>query len=347
MSSREKSKNPDKVVAAREIAEALGVSVSTVSRAFSRDSKVASETRDMILEYAKTVGYQPNPMARSLITNRSGIVSIFISDIFNPFFPEALTALTDTLQQSGWNVMLMHVPSGKTPDDILPQAMAYKPEFIILMTATVAFQAAMATAKLGSHLIFFNRYVPNTEAFSVVCDNAKGGWEVADFLIRTGHRRMAYIAGTPDATTSIDRGRGFVERCRESGLDVLIDEGSRVFSYEDGYTAVQRVIKKAPDRDGIFCGNDIIAMGVIDALQHELGRRVPDDISVVGFDDVSMASWPSHGLTTYHYPVGRVVEATVGLIKEIEENPGLRPMSKVVPGWLVIRNTHRDRRRCA
>jgi DNA-binding LacI/PurR family transcriptional regulator len=343
MDTSGKPRPPSRTIA-RHLAEELGVSISTISRAFSPDSNVAPETRDRVLAHAKALGYQPNPFARSLITQRTRIVSIFISDIFNPFFPEVLATLTEALQQRGLTVMLFHVPAGKTPDEVLPQALRYQPEYVIVMTATVSFQKAMATAEAGAHLIFFNRYVPGTATFSVTCDNERGGREVAAFLVATGHRRMAYIAGTPGATTSIDRGRGFVEGCEREGLAVVTDNRAQVFSYEDGHAAAIRLLRADPYLDAIFCANDLVAFGAIDALRHELDLDVPRDISVVGFDDVAMAAWPSHALTTYRHPMQRMASATVDLIKEIDDDPTMPPVARLIPGELVLRRTHRDRR---
>jgi DNA-binding LacI/PurR family transcriptional regulator len=343
MDRPQRPKAPGKI-AARHLAQELGVSISTVSRAFSPDSNVAPQTRDRILARAKAIGYQPNPFARSLITQRTRIVSIFISDIFNPFFPEVLTMLTEALQKHGLSVMLFHVPSGRTPDEVLPQALLYQPEYVIVMTATVSFQNAMAVSAPGPRLIFFNRYVPNSNTFSVTCDNALGGRAVAEFLVRTGHRRMAYIAGTPGATTSIDRGRGFVEGCAAAGRDVLQDTFARVFSYEDGRAGANRLMRANPDLDALFCANDLVALGAIDALRHDLGLRVPHDVSVIGFDDVAMAGWPSHALTTYRHPRRRMVAATVELIKQIDNNAAMAPIDIRIAGELIVRSTHRDRR---
>lgn len=340
MANRTRPEPQNKAVSARDLADELGVSISTVSRAFSQGSRVAPDTRARILERARAMGYQPDPFARTLITRRTRIVSIFISDIYNPFFPEALMTLTEALQQQGLSVLLFHVPDSKTPDEVLPQALLYKPEYVIIMTATVSFQNAMVTAETGAHLIFFNRYVPGSQTFSVTCDNEQGGREVADFLLRTGHRNMAYIAGTPDATTSIDRGRGFTTRCAEAGLTVVQDNMARVFSYEDGYAAARRLMRAVPDLDAIFCANDIVAIGAINGLRHDLGLDVPGDISVVGFDDVAMAAWPSHALTTYRHPMRRMAAATVELIREIDDNPHLPPVARRIRGELIERQTH-------
>lgn len=236
-------------------------------------------------------------------------------------------------------------PLGKTTDEILPQALACQPEYIIVMTATVAFQAAMANGEVDTLLIFFNRHVPAGKTSSVTCDNAKGGWDIADFLLQTGHRKMAYIAGTPDASTSIDRGSGFAKRCAVDGLTVAEVKDAKVFSYHDGYAEAHRLLSRTPDLDAIFCANDLVALGAIDALRYDLGLGVPDDISVVGFDDVSMASWPSHVLTTYRHPVQRMVTAMVNLNKQVDADPDCEAIAKFIPGELVIRKTHKERRR--
>ena len=331
------------MLSARQIADDLGVSVSTVTRAFNPGANVAPRTRERILTHAKSLGYSPNVFASTLNTQRTRIATIFISDFYNPFFAEALVTLTEELQNAGLSVMLYHIAPGRTAEETLPEALRYRPEFIVVMTATVTFQRAIASAGAGPHLIFFNRYVPDTKTFSVTCDNRLGGRELADFLLNTGHKRMAYVCGTPQATTSIDRGRGFSERCAAAGLKVLEDNGADSFSYENGRAAARRLMAREPAIDAIFCANDLMAIGLIDGLTFDLGIKVPEQISVVGFDDVAMADWPSHSLTTYRHPTRRMAQATVELIKEVDVNPSLTPVAVRVPGQLVPRHTHIDR----
>lgn len=331
------------ILSARQIADDLGVSVSTVTRAFNPGANVAPRTRERILAHAKSLGYSPNVFASTLNTQRTRIATIFISDFYNPFFAEALVTLTEELQNAGLSVMLYHIAPGRTAEETLPEALRYRPEFIVVMTATVTFQRAIASAGAGPHLIFFNRYVPDTKTFSVTCDNRLGGRELADFLLSTGHKRLAYVYGTPQATTSIDRGRGFSERCAAAGLKVLEDHGADSFSYENGRAAARRLMAREPGIDAIFCANDLMAIGLIDGLTFDLGIKVPEQISVVGFDDVAMADWPSHSLTTYRHPTRRMAQATVELIKEVDVNPSLTPVAVRVPGQLVPRNTHIDR----
>lgn len=252
--------------------------------------------------------------------------------------------LTDALQSYGLTAMLFHVPSDKSPEEILPQALLYRPEYLIVMTATVSFQSAIAEIDTNSHLIFFNRYIPGSNTFSVTCDNYKGGRELAELLIKTGHRKMAYIAGTPDATTSIDRGVGFIDQCAEFGISVISNNDAKHFSYAEGYRGAEKLLSQHNDLDAIYCANDIMAIGAINAISYEIGLRVPQDISVVGFDDVEMASWPAHSLTTYRHPTRRMVYATMELIRDLDENPNITPIAKRIPGHLVLRNTHTNRK---
>ena len=141
------------MLSARQIADDLGVSVSTVTRAFNAGANVAPRTRERILAHAKSLGYSPNVFASTLNTQRTRIATIFISDFYNPFFAEALVTLTEELQNAGLSVMLYHIAPGRTAEETLPEALRYRPEFIVVMTATVTFQRAIASAGAGPHHI--------------------------------------------------------------------------------------------------------------------------------------------------------------------------------------------------
>src|SRR6185312_12516448 len=154
-------------------------------------------------------------------------------------------------------------------------------------------EAAQECRKAGTPVIFFNRLSADGHSFGVSCDNILGGRRIADYLIDSGHRNLAYIAALPDASTNVTRQKGFRERAVERGLAAppVIEAGQ--FSYHAGYEAAQKLRKLERMPDGVFCANDILAIGFLDGVRRELGLRVPDDISIVGFDDIEMAHWPS------------------------------------------------------
>lgn len=332
---------PGKRINAKRLAEDLEVSVSTISRAFSKDAVIAPKTRSKILSYANQLGYRPNPFAQSLITRKSRIVSIIVSHLENPFYPEALRGLGEALREAGWHVMLFTVPSGETPDDILPLAISYQPEFVIVMAVTISSRTQEEAKRAGTKLIYFNRRDPASSTYFVVCDNAHGGGMIADHFIDTGCRRLAYVAGFQNASTTLDRWRGFHERCAERGIFGVRREEGYSFSYEAGYRAAIALMKRAERPEAIFCASDIIALGAIEALRAEFGLRVPEDVSVAGFDNIEMAAWPSHALTTYYQPLDKMIEATVKLIQEIGNGAEIETVASQIKGDIIIRKSTR------
>lgn len=330
-------------VTVKDLAKDLGMSVATVSRAFYRDAVIAPETRDIVLKRATEIGYRPNPFAQSLITKRTGIVGVVVSDITNPFYPEVLTRLTERLQAIDMNVMLIAASPSRSIDDALGLLLSYQPDIAIVLAATLSSAAAAACRDAGTPVIFFNRRAAEASAFSVTCDNVLGGATVADHLIDRGHTRLAFVAGRADTSTNVDRWTGFRDRVVERGLPEPLDVEAGSFSYEHGFAAAGRLSRAGGWPDGVFCANDIVAIGVMDALQREHGLAIPEDISVVGFDDIAMAAWPSHALTTMRQPVDEMLAVTVELVASLAAGGAEEAKAIKLPGTLIERNTTRRR----
>ncbi|MBZ9674691.1 LacI family DNA-binding transcriptional regulator [Mesorhizobium sp. ES1-1] len=344
MSIIARNKNSKPRVTVKDLARDLGMSVATVSRAFHADAVIAKETRGVVLNRAREIGYSPNPFARSLITKKTRIVGVVVADITNPFYPEVLTRLTTELRAIDMNVMLVAADQSGEVDEALRLLLNYQPDLAIILAATLSSEAAQECRKAGTPVIFFNRLSADDHAFGISCDNILGGQSIADYLIETGHRRLAYVAALTDASTNVARHRGFSERAVERGIaaPIVIEAGQ--FSYHAGYEAARKLrdLKKMPD--GVFCANDILAIGFLDGVRREAGLRVPDDISIVGFDDIEMAHWPSHGLTTVQQPIEKMLQATVSLAKELGTNAGREPVVQMIPPGAVIERATTRRR---
>ena len=329
-----------KRVTVKDLARSLGMSVSTVSRAFYPDAVVAPETRRLVIERAEEMGYRPNPFARSMITRRTRIVGLVVAGITNPFYPEVMTRLTAALQEIGMNVMLVSAEAPDRIDDAVEQALTYQPDLIIILAATMSSRAVQECTAAGTACIFFNRLSSDPAGHGVTCDNITGAGMAADHLIDKGHRRLCYVAAFPDASTNIERWQGFRDRVLERGLP----EPQRVevgnFSYEAGFSGAAD-FAALPDRpDGIFCANDIVAIGFIEGVRERLGIEAPRDISVVGFDDIAMASWSSHSLTTIPQPIDRMLSVTVDLAARLAADPATpAELHRIAPGALIERAT--------
>ncbi len=324
-----------KKTSSNDVARIARVSQSTVSRVFSDSDAVRQKTRDKVLAAARKLGYAPNALARSLITRRTDIVGIVMADMTNPFYPTVLEKLTQRLQSTGRRALLFNVTPDRDVDDTLPLLLQYQVDAIIITSATISSEMTNECARRGTPVILFNRYVPGAEMSAVSCDNVAGGRLVADLFLNAGHTRLAYIAGRKNTSTNLDREKGFGERLRERGCpDWLYEPGE--YTYESGFAAAQRLLARNDPPDAIFCANDIMAMGALDAAR-ELAIKIPDALSIIGFDDIPAAGWPAYRLTTIQQPVDQMIEATLEMLDARIKDPDLAPVHRWIPGALIKR----------
>lgn len=328
-------------VTVKDIARELNVSVATVSRALSPDKVIADKTRARVLAKAKEMGYAPNLFARGLSSQRSRIAALFMSNITNPFYPEVVMKLTHRLQDVGLHTMLFTSEDGKGVDDALPLLQQYNPDIAIVLAATMTSDAVRRCVEGRIPVILFNRYVAGAHASAVCCDNYEGGRLVATRLARAGHRRPAFISGLEAASTNIDRRRGFCDGCVAAGLPAPRILRGGDFTYETGYQGMVTLAKGGMPPDAVFCANDIVAIGAMDAARRVLGLSVPEDVSVVGFDDIAMASWPSHELTTVRQPMNAMIEGVMSEMARLQASPDTAPREQFLPGRLMIRKSAR------
>lgn len=293
--------------------------------------------RARVLEAAAQVKYHPNVIARSLSTRRSGIVGIVMANMTNPFYPEVLEQLTRRLQEIGLRTLLFNVPVGQDVDSELPLLLQYQVDAVVITSATISSAVAEEWTATGRPVILFNRTVPGANVASVSCNNVDGAGGLADMLLDTGHRRLAYAAGRPDTSTNLDRERGFIKRLRERGIRLHRQTAGREYNYESGYRAAIELASSRPD--AIFFANDIMALGGMDALRNKVGLQVPEDISVVGFDDIEMASWPTYELTTVRQPVEEMIGLTIEFMAENIQGRDIRATAHALPGKLIVRKS--------
>jgi DNA-binding LacI/PurR family transcriptional regulator len=226
-------------------------------------------------------------------------------------------------------------------EETLPMALQYQVDGIIITSATLSSKLADECVRSGTPVVLFNRYVIGTQANAVCCDNVGGGRLVADAFLDGGHRRLAYIAGEEGSSTNRDREQGFTGRLEEQGHTLHFRECAGEYTYEAGYAAARRLLNRDDPPEAIFCASDLIAMGVLDLARQELGVNVPQDLSIIGFDDIPMANWPAYGLTTIKQPVDRMVDTTIEVLMNAIEQPETGTVMKWLPATLVKRSSAR------
>ncbi|MFT7440721.1 MAG: DNA-binding LacI/PurR family transcriptional regulator [Sulfitobacter sp.] len=328
-------------VTVKDVAREAGVSIATVSRAISDDPTIAKKTREMVLKKAADMGYSPNLFARGLITKRSGIVAVFANNITNPFYPEVMVKLTRCLQELNLHTMLFTSDEGDEMERALPTLRQVNPELVIILAATVTSGALSAFRDSRTPVILFNRYVKGVAASSICCDNFEGGRMVAQRLAKAGHRHLGFVEGLATASTNLDRRDGYLAGAAEAGLAVPLIHAGGDFSYKSGHVGLKALFDQGQPLDAVFCANDIVAIGAMDAARDDLGLSIPKELSIVGFDDIAMAAWPSHNLTTVRQPMRAMIDCVGSEVSRILKTDSLEPQQHFLPGRLVVRGSAR------
>lgn len=328
-------------VTALDVARLAGVSQSAVSRVFTPGASASKRTAEKVRAAAEQLGYRPDPLARAMITGRTRIIGLVVAYLENQFYPLALERLSRALQAKGYHVLVFMAENAtEKVAEVLQELIDYRVDGIITASVSISNDLTARLTALGIPLVLFNRGQNDDRVAEVTSDNIAGGKSATDWLIRTGHRRIAHIMGWQGSSTGRDRAEGFRLAMAAAGLQpVAMLDGM----YDQATAArVARDLCQGPDRpDAIFVGNDHMAFAVMDALRFGLGLRVPEDIAIIGYDDVPIASWPAYDLTTVRQPVNQMVGATVNMLLSLIEGQDA-PHKLRIAGRLMLRGTTRN-----
>ena len=322
-----------------EVARLAGVSQSAVSRTFSGGKSVSEATSRKVFEAAKALGYSPNILPRILRKHRSHLVAVVISGTSNPFYARALEEFTRALQSADLQVLLVHIDKEHSLDGVVPRLASYRVDAIVSALPVLSREAAEAFARLNIPTISFNTPIKNRWVSSVCSDGAGGAALVADLFVARGAKFFAFIAGSQGSYASKERLRGYKSRLGKHGM-TKIDVVHGDYQYDGGFNAVVDLRARGPMPDAIFCANDLMAIGALDALRRKVGIRVPEDVLVAGFDDVPEASWHGNDLTTVVQDCPAMVGEAMTLLQEMMASKGSSGgQRKVVAGSLIERST--------
>jgi DNA-binding LacI/PurR family transcriptional regulator len=293
-------------VTIRAVARSAEVSTSTVSRAFTSPELLSPATRQRVLEVAKRLGYAPNHAARSLVTGRTGNIGVIVPDLTNPFFTGFVKGVQAQAHKAEFSVFLGDSEENPRVEIDLARAMARQVDGVILCSSRMT-SAELKEAVGKTNVVLVNRRVSGVPA--VVMDWVGGMRQAIDHLAALGHRRVAYLNGPRNSWSNQERRRG-LRRSVRYGMAV-VEFGPFVPQFEAGVQAADLAL--AERLTAIAAYNDLMALGVLSRLAH---RRVavPDEVSVVGFDDIAMASMYNPSLTTVAVPQGQAGREAVDLL---------------------------------
>lgn len=319
-------------VTSYDVALHAGVSQSAVSRCFKPDASVSKKMRERVMKSVKELGYHPNAIARGLITRRSNMVAVIVSNL--NYYPEVLSELSARFSERGVHVLLFTLDHESDVGRILDQVWQYQVDGVVA-AAHLTLAQIEGFAERNVPLVFYNRSYQDIAISSVSCDQGEGERLLVSLLAGDGqHQSFAVISGPADSVVSMQRTQCALDRLKELEMtDIVLAAGD--YSYDSGRRAIMEIVStRGSVPDAVICANDMMAMGVMDGLRHNMGLDVPGDVSVVGFDGVRAAAWSSFDLATIQQPVESMTEAAVSMLLDRVDNYDLPPEKRLFSGVL-------------
>jgi DNA-binding LacI/PurR family transcriptional regulator len=327
-------------VTADDVADAAGVSRWTVARAFKKDAPISEKSRRKVLKVAEELGYAPDLLASSLASDRSNLVALLVDDFSNPHKLLVLERLTRVMQREGWGTMLFNTSDQSETHSALLAASQRRVDVAVLIGSR--FDEAILHTALGARklkkLVIFARASQRPNTLSICCDDDAAIREMSAYLLGKGYKRPIFLAGPNTQSAKLIR--------KETFLDIWQAERDYTpevvhvpqYNYSLAYNAVFETLSRlgpANCPDLMFCENDVLAIGAMDAIRHGLGLSVPGNIAVVGFDDIESASSPAYNLTTYRQPITAMADALAEMLKSGSEPAG----NLLFEGEFIVRET--------
>jgi LacI family transcriptional regulator len=323
----------------KDIAKRTGLSYATVSRALNHKYGVKATTRELVLAAAREMNYRPNAIARGLITRRTRTIGVVIPDLRNPFFPEVAAGIETAAEELGYSVLLGSSDwSGQREDRYLDLLIERRVDGIIL--APVSRSAARYPNALPADVpaVYVSSVPEEVTRAYVVIDNERGGYIATEHLLERGYSPVAFVGAQTGSDTGRERRRGYCRALEAAGHacdPALVLLGP--FTREGAADLVRGTIAAKRVPRAIFCENDNLAISVIQTLM-DAGYRVPDDVAIIGFDDISWAGLHSVELTTIAQPIHEMGRRSFFMLADMIENGG-SPDAVVLEPKLVVRKT--------
>ncbi len=327
-------------VTLRDVALRAGVSRSAVSRTFTEGASVSAKTRAKVEKAAAELRYSPNAIASSLTTGRTKLIGLVSNNFHNPLFLEVFDLFTRGLQDRGLRPLLVNLSDETDPANSVRMLRQYSVDGVIVASSTLPPSFAEAFRDAGVPVVHsFGRYTTSPHVHVVGIDNIACGRMAAEALIARGHRSVAFLGGPEKATSTQDRAGGFLDALsRHPEIEVSISYAS-AYSFDAGRAEMQRLLQSTP-AEADFCGDDVLSIGALSAIR-DAGLRVPDDIGIIGLNDMEMSRWENINLTTIRQPVAQIIGASIDLVVETIQHPDRHPETRLFPCRVIERGTLR------
>ena len=322
----------------KEVAERAGASRSAVSRTFTPGASVSKKMRDRVERAAAELGYHPNALASSLTTGRTKLIGLVSNNFHNPFFLEVFDLFTRGLQERGLRPLLVNLSDESDPQNSVRMLRAYSVDGVIVASSTLPLGFSRAFRDAGMPVVHsFGRYSEKLYVDIVGIDNIECGRMAARELVGRGYRSVGFLGGPEAATSTQDRLYGFHKALTDHPELLVSHSFAADYTFDAGRAEMLRLLQG--DRaEAYFCGDDVLSIGALSAVA-DAGLSVPDDIGLIGLNDMEMARWENIDLTTIRQPIAEIIEASINKVTSILDNPGQEPQALLFPCEVVERGT--------
>ena len=333
--------NKKKRVTSYDVARVAGVSQSAVSRAFRPGLSVSTKTKDKVMKAAKKLAYKPNAIARMLITQRSGMVAVIISSNSNLVYPELLSRLTAQLSEKNVKVLLFTLDGSDQLEELLEQVWTYQVDGVIALAAHFDYRDIAQFEQHQIPVVLYNRQVLDHPVNTVCVDHEQGIRQLVDLLVEDGNKDFLVLSGPTESDVANDRRNIALQNLSRHGFEnVPVLYGD--YSYQSGKDCFAQWMQDHDAPDAVICSNDSMAIGCMDEARGVQGLKIPQQLSVVGFDGIHAAFWSGYDLTTIRQPVNQMAKAAVSILMERIENPDSPPEKRVLSGSLILGSSARN-----
>lgn len=323
-----------------DVARAAGVSAMTVSRVVNTKGEISPQTRQRVQQAIDRLGYRPSHIARGLATNRTGTLGLIVPDNANPFFSELARAAEDVAYAAGYNVFLGNTDEDRQRELHLLQSLEQKRVDGLLLCSPRLSNARLQQAlKRHDAAVLFNRRLSGARCGLVMVNDREGGQMATEHLLRAGHRAIGYLAGPPASYSGRQRQTGYQHAFKAHGLTADPDWAKACLpTIGAGKKAALALLKKQSHLTALVCYNDLVAIGALQACA-QLGRAVPQDLAVVGFDDIPLAALVTPALTTCAVPLHEIGRLSMELLLRLVEGEQPPGDATIMRPKLVIRSS--------
>ena len=291
-----------------------------------------------VIEAAKQLGYKPDIYnTNSISNNNGGLVGVILPYITNRYYPEVLTELHESLRNNGFRVLLITTDDDEEVDEkLIPNNI--KDKLTAIVSATKP-SDSFVTSCIENHIqvIAYNRNWNIPTISSVACDHKAGGELIAQYFFDKGHRNIGFMKGPDGSFVSQQRCKGFINHLKSLGIK-KINSAKGSFTYEGGQEASKTLLKNKK-LSAIFCADDTMAFGSLDYIKNNTKLKIPSQLEVVGYDDISVAEWASYSLTTIRQPIRQMAKLTTQLILDYIKDPDFEPTDHLIQGKFIKRKT--------